>query len=189
MQSHEGVGAHDNEHPWAYLTAEQVLDREVQDPIAKRFFKTMARSDIATENHNTNGLNALKKRSLVFLISDFICAPGWEKPLGLLNQRHEVLAVRIWDPREMELPDAGPVTFTPGKRGRPSANAPDAGARVHRRAPARPESPESASPRASPTLEGEWGEIAQHASLGLPRDYSGVTFAILGWTPMRYAQA
>jgi protoporphyrinogen oxidase/SAM-dependent methyltransferase len=59
-QYYEGVGAHDNEHPWAYLTAEQVLDREVQDPIARRFFRTMARSDIATENHNTNGLNALK---------------------------------------------------------------------------------------------------------------------------------
>jgi monoamine oxidase/SAM-dependent methyltransferase len=59
-QYYEGVGAHDNEHPWAYMTSEQVLDREVQDPIAKRFFKTMARSDIATESHNTNGLNALK---------------------------------------------------------------------------------------------------------------------------------
>ena len=59
-QYYEGVGAHDNEHPWAYMTGEQVLDREVQDPIAKRFFKTMARSDIATESHNTNGLNALK---------------------------------------------------------------------------------------------------------------------------------
>jgi monoamine oxidase/SAM-dependent methyltransferase len=59
-QYYEGVGAHDNEHPWAYMTGEQVLDREVQDPTAKRFFKTMARSDIATESHNTNGLNALK---------------------------------------------------------------------------------------------------------------------------------
>lgn len=59
-QYYEGVGAHDNEHPWAYMTGEQVLDREVQDPVAKRFFKTMARSDIATESHNTNGLNALK---------------------------------------------------------------------------------------------------------------------------------
>jgi monoamine oxidase/SAM-dependent methyltransferase len=57
---YEGVGAHDNEHPWAYLTAEQVLDKEVEDPVAKRFFKVMARSDIATETHNTNGLNALK---------------------------------------------------------------------------------------------------------------------------------
>jgi protoporphyrinogen oxidase/SAM-dependent methyltransferase len=57
---YEGVGAHDNEHPWAYMTAEEVLDREVDDATAKRFFKVMARSDIATESHNTNGLNALK---------------------------------------------------------------------------------------------------------------------------------
>ena len=57
---YEGVGAHDNEHPWAYITAEELLDREVDDATAKRFFKVMARSDIATESHNTNGLNALK---------------------------------------------------------------------------------------------------------------------------------
>ena len=35
----EGVGAHDNEHPWAYITCEELLDREVEDPIAKRFLK------------------------------------------------------------------------------------------------------------------------------------------------------
>ncbi|MCK1391389.1 FAD-dependent oxidoreductase [Bradyrhizobium sp. 1] len=60
MEYYEGVGAHDNENPWAYKTAEQVLDEEVEDETAKRFFKVMARSDIATETHNTNGLNALK---------------------------------------------------------------------------------------------------------------------------------
>ncbi len=60
IEYYEGVGAHDNEHPWAHMTAEQLLDREVDDPLAKRFFKVMARSDIATETHNTNGLNALK---------------------------------------------------------------------------------------------------------------------------------
>ncbi|QQO22507.1 FAD-dependent oxidoreductase [Bradyrhizobium diazoefficiens] len=60
MEYYEGVGAHDNENPWAYKTAEQVLDEEVEDETAKRFFKVMARSDIATESHNTNGLNALK---------------------------------------------------------------------------------------------------------------------------------
>ena len=59
-QYYEGVGAHDNGHPWAFENAEAVLDREVADPVAKRFFKVMARSDIATESHNTNGLNALK---------------------------------------------------------------------------------------------------------------------------------
>jgi protoporphyrinogen oxidase/SAM-dependent methyltransferase len=60
IEYYEGVGSHDNEHPWAWMTAEQVLDKEVTDPVAKRFFKVMARSDIATESHNTNGLNALK---------------------------------------------------------------------------------------------------------------------------------
>ena len=42
------------------MTCEELLDKEVEDPTAKRFLKVMARSDIATESHNTNGLNALK---------------------------------------------------------------------------------------------------------------------------------
>src|SRR5256886_17332042 len=57
---YEGVGAHGNEDPGAYISCEQLLEKEVDDPIAKRFFKVMARSDLATESHNTNGLNALK---------------------------------------------------------------------------------------------------------------------------------
>ena len=60
IEYYEGVGAHDNEHPWAHINAEELLEREVSDPVAKRFLKVMARSDIATESHNTNGLNALK---------------------------------------------------------------------------------------------------------------------------------
>lgn len=57
---YEGVGAQDNEHPWAKVTFEELLEKEVADPIAKRFFKAMARSDVASEPHLTNGLNALK---------------------------------------------------------------------------------------------------------------------------------
>ena len=49
----------------------------------------------------------VKRRSLVFVVSDFISAPGWAKPLALLARRHEVLAVRLYDPLEMELPDLG----------------------------------------------------------------------------------
>lgn len=63
------------------------------------------------------GLNAIHKRSLVFLVSDFISAPGWERPLGLLNQRHEVLAVRLVDPRETNLPDAGPMVLEDAETG------------------------------------------------------------------------
>lgn len=63
------------------------------------------------------GLNAIKKRSLIFIISDFISAPGWERPLSLLTQRHEVIAIRLWDPHEMELPDIGPVIMEDAETG------------------------------------------------------------------------
>jgi uncharacterized protein (DUF58 family) len=55
------------------------------------------------------GLNAIKKRSLIFVVSDFISEPGWERALKLINQRHELIAVRLWHPSELELPDIGPV--------------------------------------------------------------------------------
>jgi uncharacterized protein (DUF58 family) len=51
--------------------------------------------------------SVVKRRSLVFVVSDFISAPGWAKPLALLSRRHEVIAVRLYDPLEMELPDIG----------------------------------------------------------------------------------
>jgi len=62
-------------------------------------------------------LNAIKKRSLVFVVSDFICEPGWERPLKLLNQRHEVLVVRLWDKNEVELPDVGTVIIEDAETG------------------------------------------------------------------------
>jgi uncharacterized protein (DUF58 family) len=51
--------------------------------------------------------NIVRRRSLVFVISDFISTPGWEDALGLLARRHEVLAVRLFDPLEQALPDLG----------------------------------------------------------------------------------
>jgi len=63
------------------------------------------------------GLHAIRKRSLVVIVSDFISLPGWERPLSLLNQRHEVLAVRLWDPREIELPDVGAIILEDAETG------------------------------------------------------------------------
>lgn len=57
------------------------------------------------------GLHSIKKRSLVFVVSDFISTPGWERTLGLLAQRHEVIAIRLWDPRETTLPDVGHIVL------------------------------------------------------------------------------
>jgi uncharacterized protein (DUF58 family) len=53
------------------------------------------------------GQSVVRRRSLVFVVSDFISAPGWDKPLAQLAQRHEVVAVRLHDPLERELPDIG----------------------------------------------------------------------------------
>jgi uncharacterized protein (DUF58 family) len=63
------------------------------------------------------GQRSIKGRSLVFVISDFISAPGWERPLNLLARRHEVLAVRLFDRREVELPDVGPVIMEDAETG------------------------------------------------------------------------
>ena len=64
-----------------------------------------------------NALNTIRRRSLIFVISDFISEPGWEKPLNLLNQHHEVLAIRLWDPREVEMPDVGVVVMEDAETG------------------------------------------------------------------------
>jgi uncharacterized protein (DUF58 family) len=63
------------------------------------------------------GRQMIKRRSLVFIVSDFISEPGWEKPLNLLNRRNEVVAVRLLDPREVELPDVGPVILEDAETG------------------------------------------------------------------------
>jgi uncharacterized protein (DUF58 family) len=59
----------------------------------------------------------IARRSLVFVVSDFISEPGWAKPLAQLAQRHEVIAVRLYDPLEMELPDLGLVVIQDAETG------------------------------------------------------------------------
>jgi uncharacterized protein (DUF58 family) len=58
-----------------------------------------------------------QRRSLVVLISDFISEPGWQRPLSRLSARHEVVAVRVVDPREYVLPDAGLLTVEDAETG------------------------------------------------------------------------
>jgi uncharacterized protein (DUF58 family) len=62
-------------------------------------------------------LNAVPRRSAVFVVSDFITGPGWEAPLARLALRHDVLAVRLYDPLEMELPDLGLVPILDAETG------------------------------------------------------------------------
>ena len=59
----------------------------------------------------------VRRRSLLFVVSDFISDPGWAAPLGRLARRHEVLAVRLFDPLEMALPDIGLLTVEDAETG------------------------------------------------------------------------
>jgi uncharacterized protein (DUF58 family) len=59
----------------------------------------------------------MTRRSLVFVVSDFISTPGWQDALARLARRHEVVAVRLWDPMEMALPDVGLVTVEDAETG------------------------------------------------------------------------
>ncbi len=61
--------------------------------------------------------NAIRRRATVFVVSDFISEPGWEKPLAQLAQRHEVVAVRLLDPLELELPDLGLIPIRDAETG------------------------------------------------------------------------
>ncbi|MCP5280982.1 MAG: DUF58 domain-containing protein [Rhodoferax sp.] len=59
----------------------------------------------------------IRRRSTVFVVSDFISEPGWEHPLGQLAQRHDVVAIRLLDPMELDLPDLGLVPIRDAETG------------------------------------------------------------------------
>jgi uncharacterized protein (DUF58 family) len=63
------------------------------------------------------GAHMMRRRSLVFVVSDFFSLPGWERRLGQLAQRHEVVAVRLHDPLEANLPDIGMLVVQDAETG------------------------------------------------------------------------
>jgi SAM-dependent methyltransferase len=50
----------DNRHPWANLSADEILASEIKDETARRYIRVMAHSDVSVPPHLTNGLNFLK---------------------------------------------------------------------------------------------------------------------------------
>lgn len=59
-----------------------------------------------------------RRRGLAVVVSDFLSPPGWERPLTGLGVRHQVLAVEVVDPRELELPNVGYLTLVDPETGR-----------------------------------------------------------------------
>jgi uncharacterized protein (DUF58 family) len=58
-----------------------------------------------------------RRRGLVAVVSDFLGDADWERPLRALSGRHQLLGIEIIDPRELELPRAGLVTFSDPETG------------------------------------------------------------------------
>ncbi len=61
--------------------------------------------------------NALKKRSTTFLISDFVDS-GFEKALQIASRKHDLAALRVYDPAEKEIPDLGLLTVKDPESGK-----------------------------------------------------------------------
>jgi uncharacterized protein (DUF58 family) len=62
-------------------------------------------------------LGVTKKRSVLFLISDFLDS-GFEKPLAIAARKHDLIALKISDPLEMNFPKAGLIRFYDLETGR-----------------------------------------------------------------------
>jgi uncharacterized protein (DUF58 family) len=60
--------------------------------------------------------NAIKKKSTVFLISDFM-DNNLEKALQIANYKHDLIALRITDPRETDIPNVGLVRMRDAETG------------------------------------------------------------------------
>jgi uncharacterized protein (DUF58 family) len=72
--------------------------------------RTSLRTTLEYLNH------MLKKRSIVFVISDFMDS-GYETALRIAGKRHDLIGVILLDPREHELPEVGLVTFRDAETG------------------------------------------------------------------------
>src|SRR6185503_5804034 len=88
-----------------------VLARLLSRPEQQRSEGTDLRDFLRT------AFQVMRRRSLVFIVSDFFSTPGWAEPLAHLAQRHEVVAVRLYDPLERELPDMGMLIMQDSETG------------------------------------------------------------------------
>ncbi|HEX4250679.1 MAG TPA: DUF58 domain-containing protein [Pseudonocardia sp.] len=59
-----------------------------------------------------------RRRGLAVVVSDFLGDQNWERPLRALSARHDLLAVEVLDPRDLELPEVGTVVLADPETGR-----------------------------------------------------------------------
>ena len=72
--------------------------------------------DVAAAMHQL--LVAQQRRSQIVVVSDFLGADNWVRPMRTLALRHQVIAVHVTDPRELELPEVGMLAVVDTETGR-----------------------------------------------------------------------
>lgn len=94
-------------------------------PYLQYLLRTLAstpRSDAGERGSLVTALEQLRRpprrRGLAVLISDFIGPVDWERSLRALTGRHDLLAIEVLDPRDLELPEVGLVTLVDPETGR-----------------------------------------------------------------------
>jgi uncharacterized protein (DUF58 family) len=90
--------------PQVLRILKHLLDAQTRPPARPGPGRT---TDLAGALRGLAGL--ARRRCTVVVLSDFLTGPGWEHPLARLARRHDVLAVRVVDRLEFELPAVGMV--------------------------------------------------------------------------------
>jgi uncharacterized protein (DUF58 family) len=79
--------------------------------------------DFRPESHKTSLdeplrylTNAIKKRCTAFILSDFI-APGFEEALRIASSKHDIVALKVYDPMEASIPDVGLIKVSDSESG------------------------------------------------------------------------
>ena len=121
----------------AVVTTGERVDRYPAMPgrlAAERLLRSVVATPRATVGRRGDLAAALetlrrppRRRGLVVVISDFLGDTDWERPLRGLSHRHDLLAIEVLDPRELELPDVGLLTVVDPESGQtlevPTGNA------------------------------------------------------------------
>jgi len=59
-----------------------------------------------------------RRRGLAVVISDFLGPTAWQRPLRALSARHDLIAVEVLDPRDIDLPDIGTIVLADPESGK-----------------------------------------------------------------------
>ena len=59
-----------------------------------------------------------RRRGLIVVVSDFLGGMEWQRPLRALSARHDIVAIEIVDPRDVDLPEVGTVVLSDPETGR-----------------------------------------------------------------------